>query len=59
MLIYGGEDDVLQPFLPFSSRLVAIDYIVCDESDSLSVATMGTCQKALCKVFYLAHKYFI
>lgn len=48
--IYTKEmlaDDKLKPFLPFSSRLAAIDYIVCDESDVFVTNNNGNMAKIL------------
>ncbi|KAG6477868.1 hypothetical protein ZIOFF_061300 [Zingiber officinale] len=51
----AGED--LQPFLPFSSRLAAIDYIVCDESDVLATNNNGNMAKILAgHRRYVGHK---
>ncbi|RWR87455.1 O-FucT domain-containing protein [Cinnamomum micranthum f. kanehirae] len=43
--ILAKED--LKPFLPFSSRLAAIDYIVCDESDVFVTNNNGNMAKNL------------
>jgi hypothetical protein len=40
-----GDD--LKPFLPFSSRLAAIDFIVCDESDVFVTNNNGNMAKVL------------
>jgi hypothetical protein len=39
--------DDLNPFLPFSSRLAAIDFIVCDESDVFVTNNNGNMAKVL------------
>lgn len=41
----AGDD--LKPFLPFSSRLAAIDFIVCDESDVFVTNNNGNMAKVL------------
>ncbi|KAI3687223.1 hypothetical protein L1987_80917 [Smallanthus sonchifolius] len=47
----------LQPFLPFSSRLAAIDYIVCDESDVFVTNNNGNMAKILAgRRRYMGHK---
>lgn len=48
--IYTKEmlaDEELKPFLPFSSRLAAIDYIVCDESDVFVTNNNGNMAKII------------
>ena len=37
----------LKPFLPFSSQLAAIDYIICDESDVFATNNNGNMAKIL------------
>uniref|UniRef100_A0A2P2JL50 O-fucosyltransferase family protein n=1 Tax=Rhizophora mucronata TaxID=61149 RepID=A0A2P2JL50_RHIMU len=47
----------LKPFLPFSSRLAAIDYIVCDESDVFATNNNGNMAKSLAgRRRYSGHK---
>lgn len=47
----------LQPFLRFSSRLAAIDYIVCDESDVFVTNNNGNMAKILAgRRRYMGHK---
>ncbi|KAL3497504.1 hypothetical protein ACH5RR_040236 [Cinchona calisaya] len=49
--------DELKPFLPFSSRLAAIDYIVCDESDVFITNNNGNMAKILAgRRRYMGHK---
>ncbi|KAJ6835551.1 uncharacterized protein M6B38_332465 [Iris pallida] len=51
----AGED--LKPFLPFSSRLAAIDYIVSDESDVFVTNNNGNMAKILAgRRRYMGHK---
>ncbi|XAR70466.1 hypothetical protein NMG60_11027320 [Bertholletia excelsa] len=51
----AGEE--LQPFLPFSSRLAAIDYIVCEESDVFITNNNGNMAKNLAgRRRYMGHK---
>lgn len=53
--ILAGEG--LKPFLPFSSRLAAIDYIVCDESDVFVTNNNGNMAKMLAgRRRYMGHK---
>ncbi|RDX90457.1 hypothetical protein CR513_27679, partial [Mucuna pruriens] len=58
--IYTKEmlaDEELKPFLPFSSRLAAIDYIVCDESDVFVTNNNGNMAKILAgRRRYMGHK---
>ncbi|CAH1453768.1 unnamed protein product [Lactuca virosa] len=47
----------LQPFLPYSSQLAAIDYIVCDESDVFVTNNNGNMAKILAgRRRYMGHK---
>lgn len=58
--IYTKEmlaDEELKPFLPFSSRLAAVDYIVCDESDVFVTNNNGNMAKILAgRRRYMGHK---
>ncbi|XP_058104436.1 O-fucosyltransferase 29 [Magnolia sinica] len=50
-------DQELKPFLSFSSRLAAIDYIVCDESDVFATNNNGNMAKILAgRRRYMGHK---
>ncbi|XP_052201769.1 O-fucosyltransferase 29-like isoform X1 [Diospyros lotus] len=50
-------NDELKPLLPFSSRLAAIDYIVCDESDVFVTNNNGNMAKILAgRRRYMGHK---
>lgn len=49
--------DELKPFLPYSSRLAAIDYVVCDESDVFVTNNNGNMAKILAgSRRYMGHK---
>ncbi|VAH50717.1 unnamed protein product [Triticum turgidum subsp. durum] len=51
----AGDD--LKPFLPFSSRLAAVDFIVCDESDVFVTNNNGNMAKVLAgRRRYMGHK---
>ncbi|KAL2348164.1 hypothetical protein Fmac_002164 [Flemingia macrophylla] len=58
--IYTKEmlaDEELKPYLPFSSRLAAIDYVVCDESDVFVTNNNGNMAKILAgRRRYMGHK---
>ncbi|XP_020227196.1 O-fucosyltransferase 29 [Cajanus cajan] len=58
--IYTKEmlaQEELKPFLPFSSRLAAIDYIVCDESNVFVTNNNGNMAKILAgRRRYMGHK---
>ncbi|TYI52445.1 hypothetical protein E1A91_D12G248300v1 [Gossypium mustelinum] len=50
-------NEELKPFLPFSSRLAAIDYIVCDESDVFVTNNNGNMARILAgRRRYMGHK---
>ncbi|XP_030513316.1 O-fucosyltransferase 29 isoform X1 [Rhodamnia argentea] len=50
-------NDDLKPFLPFSSRLAAVDYIACDESDVFATNNNGNMAKILAgRRRYMGHK---
>jgi hypothetical protein len=42
-----SNQEELAPFLKFSSRLAAIDFIVCDESDAFVANNIGNMAKIL------------
>ncbi|KAK7346731.1 hypothetical protein VNO80_21254 [Phaseolus coccineus] len=58
--IYTKEmlaEEELKPFLPYSSRLAAIDYIVCDESNVFVTNNNGNMAKILAgRRRYMGHK---
>ncbi|KAG2628181.1 O-fucosyltransferase 6-like isoform X2 [Panicum virgatum] len=50
-------DEELSPFLKFSSRMAAIDFIVCDESDAFVANNIGNMAKILAgRRRYFGHK---
>ncbi|KAL5186564.1 O-fucosyltransferase 29 [Glycine soja] len=52
-----AQKEELKPFLPFSSRLAAIDYIVCDESNVFVTNNNGNMAKILAgRRRYMGHK---
>jgi hypothetical protein len=52
-----GDD--LKPFLPFSSRLTVIEFIVCDESDVFVTNNNGNMAKVLAGQRYGSLSFFI
>ncbi|KAJ4811879.1 O-fucosyltransferase family protein [Rhynchospora pubera] len=52
-----ADANELEPFLPFSSRLAALDFIVCDESDVFVTNNNGNMAKILAgRRRYMGHK---